>query len=237
MQYATVRHAAPAPLYGPPTRTRRNTMEPNGRQNQNMIQLVKESQRQQYAHEYIDDRSSFVRAQKAEEERIQQDMERAMRAQRRERARKFARASKAAEQRVQSTPVDDWRHGGNVRRPSIVACAPQPTVGMTERFERGRLESFQFPYVQTKTRTHARPPVPLKFQAAERRAPPVPSPNKRLAPLPRFNPFVRARSESLSSLMDDEQPGNDPAKRKRNASVSALFARINEAARTMQRQG
>ncbi|KAJ7651742.1 hypothetical protein DFH06DRAFT_1270599 [Mycena polygramma] len=154
MQYATVRHAAPAPLYGPPARTRRNTLEPNGRQNQNMIQLVKESQRQQYAHEYIDDRSSFVRAQKAEgesdvsrpgrvltwkstEERIQQDMERAMRAQRRDRARKFARASKAAEQRVQSTPVDDWRHGGNVRRPSIVVHAPQPTVGMTERVERG----------------------------------------------------------------------------------------------------
>jgi hypothetical protein len=40
-------------------------MEPGGKPNQNMIQLVKAAQQQQYAYEYIDDRSSFVRTQKA----------------------------------------------------------------------------------------------------------------------------------------------------------------------------
>ncbi|KAJ6575327.1 hypothetical protein B0H19DRAFT_1128174 [Mycena capillaripes] len=136
MQYATVRHTAPAPIHGYSLRARRNTMEPSGRQHQNMIQLVKASQRQQYAHEYIDDRSSFVRAQQVEEERIQQDMERAMRAQRRNKARQIARTSKVGEQTVHTSPVDHWRHGGNVRRPSIGAY-PQPTVRLVGHVERG----------------------------------------------------------------------------------------------------
>lgn len=170
MHYATVRQTVPLHNHGYMHRARRNTMEPGGKPNQ--IQLVKAAQQQQYAYEYIDDRSSFVRTQKAEgmavyrcrrcfdagssEERIQQDMERAMRAQRRNKARKTARASKAAEQAVHpptvvddwqynssrrpsavvypqrtavtATPISDWRHGSNVRRPSVVAYPQQSAV-------------------------------------------------------------------------------------------------------------
>ncbi|KAJ6504410.1 hypothetical protein DFH09DRAFT_1335423 [Mycena vulgaris] len=220
-------------------------MEPSGRQH-HMIQLVKASQQQQYAYEYIDDRGSFVRAQKAEEERIQQDMERALRAQRRNKARKIARASKAAEHAVtQSSTYEDWYQGENPRHAIIVPRSPpgQPpiivphaplAILMDENGERGRLQGFEFPRLDAKTQV-SRPP-PLKFPAAIRYDLPLSSP-KRLAPLSRFNPFVRARSESLSSLFDDEPPAREPVK-KRNASVSALFARIHREAEYMRlRQG
>lgn len=41
-----------------------------------------------------------------------------MRAQRRDKARKFARTSKAAGQGIPNA-VHDWQHGGNVRRPGV----------------------------------------------------------------------------------------------------------------------
>ncbi|KAJ7103323.1 hypothetical protein B0H15DRAFT_811839 [Mycena belliarum] len=214
MHYATLRCTVPAPNHEYPPRTRRNTIEPSGRHPPHMIQLVRASQQQQYANEYLDDRSSFVRAQKAEEERIQQDMERAARAQRR----------KVARGRAQP-------RSGDVRRPDGV-----PHLHRTDGIdERGRLEAFQFPRFDTRAQPR---PRPLIFPVAPRHVAPMPSP-KRLAPLPRFNPFVRARSESLSSVVEGEQPArDDPGKRKRNASVSALFARIHREAEHMrQRRG
>ncbi|KAJ7897068.1 hypothetical protein B0H14DRAFT_3124643, partial [Mycena olivaceomarginata] len=222
---------------------------PGGKPNQNMIQLVKAAQQQQYAYEYIDDRSSFVRTQKAEEERIQQDMERAMRAQRRNKARKTARASEAAEQAVHpptvvddwqynssrrpsavvypqrtavtATPISDWRHGSNVRRPSVVAYPQQSAV---------RVDAVRTVEQISSSPPRQATPVPVAHYAVTR-SPPQ-SPSKHLAPIPRFNPFERARSESLSSLLDDEKAGKQ-RRRSRNASVSALFSRIHrEANRT-----
>ncbi|KAJ7040402.1 hypothetical protein C8F04DRAFT_1083470 [Mycena alexandri] len=199
MPYATVRYTVPAPNHGYNLpRVRRNTME------------SRRQQQQQYAYEYMDDRSSFVRAQ-------------------REEARKFARASKATEQGIPNA-VNDWQHGGNVRRPAVEdigrqavptqpparmaphakhtaqrSVYPQQPVGILRpSTERARLETFKFP--QAESKTYARPP-PLQPYIVARSPPPLPSPNKRLAPIPRFNPFA--------------------VKRKRNVSVSALFARIH----------
>jgi hypothetical protein len=65
------------------------------------------------------------------EERIQQDMERTMRARRRNEARKFAQASKAAEQAAQVGRQ-------HARRPSIVVGSQQPAVRMVETVKKGR---------------------------------------------------------------------------------------------------
>ncbi|KAJ7705966.1 hypothetical protein B0H17DRAFT_1125788 [Mycena rosella] len=230
MQYATVRYPTSAPNHGYQPRMRRNTMEPSGRRPNssntptNTLMTAAASCEHRKKKVAIDvvhfdgaDLSCCV------EERIQQDLERALRAQRRNKARKVARASKAAEQAADSACVD-WQQAPNVRRPSIVQV-----MATNESAERGRLQGFKFPQLNTKPQ---RPP-PLKFPATAHAAPPLPSP-KRLAPLPRFNPFVRARSESLSSLIEDEPP----ARERRNASVSALFARIHREAEYMRlRQG
>ncbi|KAJ7751281.1 hypothetical protein DFH07DRAFT_961065 [Mycena maculata] len=203
-------------------------MEPRGRQ-QPMIQLVKASQQQQYAYAYLDDRGSFVRAQKAEEERIQQDMERALRAQRRNKARQVVRASKAVEQVANAASVDGWYHGGNARYPNVAPKPRQviPKPQQVQNSEKSRLQHFKFPQLE---------PTRPQFIGAVRNAPPFPLPTERLAPLSRFNPFaMRARSESLSSIENDR--ATDAGKRKRNASVSALFARIHREAENMRRQG
>ncbi|KAJ7161367.1 hypothetical protein C8R43DRAFT_332050 [Mycena crocata] len=253
MQYATLRRTAaplqktiPIPNHGSPPRMRRNTVEGSpARRQQPMIRLIKASQQQQYAYEYIDDRSSFVRVQKAEEERIQQDRERALRAQRRNKARKAARASKAAEQAADATddwePIplpdatDDWQpipvpdsypdhpaahsHNSSIRR-------------TTKTGERVRLDSFVFPTFDPKQQVQARPPPLDNPPPLYRGMPSIPSSTKRLAPLSRFNPFVRARSESLSSLIDEAEAL--PEKRKRNASLTALFQRIHREAEYMR---
>ncbi|KAJ7293127.1 hypothetical protein C8J57DRAFT_1210764 [Mycena rebaudengoi] len=310
MPHAISRYISPPLYHHSPPRARRNTMvEPSEKQ---LIQRIKAAQQQGYAPQYVDDRASFYRAQRAEEERIQQDTERALRAQRREKARKTARALKV-EQAAPVDPLDDYRHvrytnretprdvfpnpfdytiqhrnmraepqPGFATEPRIfrtahsapfiiesrtsarnhtLACPPKPrhpttpssgetrtasngaalpltqTIpsrlyptrsrttpigcnGATVSTTEGPRENFRFP--------PAEPPKRIRHFPVEDEVPLRSTPTKRLAPLSRFNPFVRARSESLSSI-EDELPLT-AAKLKRNASVSALFARIHREA-------
>ncbi|KAJ7225266.1 hypothetical protein GGX14DRAFT_386188 [Mycena pura] len=223
MQYPTLHYAAPVPK----VRARRNTTESGNRRQRPVIQLVKASQQQHYAYKYMDDQASFERVQKAEEEKIQQDNEREVRARRRNKARKAALASKAAEQNPSFTPTKDaWNPAENLVHGPVVARPQRAPFRVVQNSERSRLESFTFPRVQPSTPVR-KPPL---------QGPANPSPTKRLAPLPPFNPFVRMRSESLSSLIDEMPPvQGSPGKLKRNASVSALFARIHREAEHMRR--
>nr|GAT59024.1 predicted protein [Mycena chlorophos] len=227
MPSATVRFVPTTPRR---SQARRNTVDSSPKREKPIIERVKVVQKEQPGHQYRDDHTSFDRAKREEEERALHDLERATRAKRREEARKVARKSGGSR--------DSWNPAEHIV--SSVPLSPhRGSLRAKENDERGRLESFKFPRLKDAAFPYFKEEKPTQPELLHANWCP-PSPSKRLAPLAPYNPFVRARSESLSSVVDSGPPS--PAKHKRavsahprpEAPVQALFQRIHAEAR---RQG
>ncbi|KAF7303254.1 SURF1-like protein [Mycena kentingensis (nom. inval.)] len=217
----------PSAALRPQTRSRRNTVDASPKRPNPIIQRVKAAQQELFP--YQDDRTSFDRALKEEEEKVRQDLERSMRAKRRDQARRVSRGTSG-----HLAAKDSWDPSKSLVDHTMPP-SPRTPLKSKDNLERGHLDNFKFPrYKEEKPAQpdmlHANwvPPSPTRLLATHMDRGPS-SPTKRLAPLAPFTPFVRTRSESMSSLVDEQPPS--PSKRKRNASVQALFDRIHSEAR------
>ncbi|KAJ7070838.1 hypothetical protein C8F01DRAFT_399591 [Mycena amicta] len=224
MYSSTARFAMPSTPTSQ-SRSRRNTVDLSPQRPNPVSHRVKNRSSQQEQYQYRDHQASFDGMNWEEEERAHQDIQQAIRANRRDEAP--ARRSRVV--RKSTASKVSWNPENHIlASPAAMPLSQRGPLRPKENYERRRLESFKFPRFQDD-----RPPQPELLHAHW--CPPPPT--KRLAPLAPFNPLVRARSESMSSVVEEGPPS--PARHKRNVSVQnqknapvqALFQRIHAEAR------
>ncbi|GLB35926.1 hypothetical protein LshimejAT787_0302140 [Lyophyllum shimeji] len=177
-----------------------------------------------------------------QEENIRAEVKRALLAQKRARAKKAAQSAAALVYGSQDQHLGDRapkEHKPFIRRRYAYRddIEASRVASSERRFDIG----FKFPRDNTSSGKEGIITLPCT---------PPPSPSKKLAPLSRFNPFMRPRAESLSSIIDDHDsvPSEDGIhdeqpleswrrKLRRAATVADLFSRINREAKQVAGAG